>query len=201
MSLSKPSWLEWLLDAINLRRGEWVDITIPIPFVSDIHLDIPPFSFPIGDWIESALDAVLDVVDAALDGIRAVMATAADIYQAGISLLEQVGSVIQATAADLWGGIDDVYGRVTSGLGAVYDFVNSGLQEVRQYAWDLFADVSASIYDQVAGVVDELIDAALDGIRAPINLVNQYFDEMVDLFSDPLEWLFSKFTQMIERFW
>ena len=46
----------------------------------------------------------------------------------------------------------------------------------------------------VAGWIDIAKQEILSTIAAPINLISTYFDDIQDFFSDPLDWLESKFT-------
>lgn len=201
MAIGKPSSLESFLDYLNIDRGQWVDISISIPFAPDVSLHIPPFSLNFGDWIETAIDYVLIPIDVALEFIYLVMATADDIYKAGLALAGSIGEVIQETAAELWDGINALAGEVYSGFETIYAMISSGLASVRTDVSIWIAVSADSILRTVRGQISDAIDGAFDSIRAPINLISQFFDEIQELFSDPEDYIINKLESALDRFW
>lgn len=201
MSISKPSWLVSWLDWLNLDAGDWLDVSIPIPFISDYHLRVPPFSVSFGDWIEWAIDGALDAVDAAIEAIKFVTATYQDVYEIVAGALHSVWDQITAVYSDLsdiintatsmlWSRIDTLGAQVVGLVQTVYDYVDDRI------AWAVSQAVNSG-----AGLIGDAIDAAIDSIRYQLNLVAAFGDQIQDFFRDPGEYILTKLEDALDRFW
>jgi len=61
-----PEWLDKGLSALNLYKGRWVDITIPL---INVQVTIPPFNLRIGDYIRFGLVDVIGHLNDLADDI------------------------------------------------------------------------------------------------------------------------------------
>lgn len=208
MAIYKPSWLAWWLDGFNyhIYIPPW-DVDVAIWTVAHKG-DWLTLSLSIGDWIETAIDSIMGPISAAVDAVWNAIPDISTIWSSISSVWNQIWSLwdaipgfvdwaVSGLRTTVIGWIDDVYGwasqEITNSWYNLWNYINS----VR--------DVLDSAIAAVAGTVGDLIDSAIEDafgdIRQAINTVLDFADDLNDLFSDPLLWLYKRFQQMIVWFW
>lgn len=208
MAVYKPSWLQWWLDNFNFY------IWIP-PFDVDVAIwtvahrgDWLTINLSVGDWIETAIDATMQAVTAAIDALAATIPNIYDVFSAIWEIWDYVYTLadnVSSLFSMAWNYADSLFnelrGDLLSTIFTITDFVTSSvataLNTAKTYAAGLVYDLTLTIWDWI----DDRIDDVIGDLRQSINTVLAFTDDINDLFSDPLEWLYKKTVAMIEWFW
>ena len=201
MAIVKPSWLQWWLDQWNYHitlppwdidlglfkladRGEWFDIRLNV-----------------GDWIEWAIDGILEPISAAIDAAIDLIPDFWDIWDYLKDVYNTIIDAVDFVQDWVLDKIQGVYSGMGWAIGNVYDFIADQANDVRRFAADAAFNVYKDLLVKIPEMIEDQVGNVLTEIRDSVNIVAEYRDEMVDLFSDPVDWLFRKFTAMVERFW
>jgi len=208
MEVRKPASLESFLDFLVF------------------HLEVPPFNINffgvrlaskgdwlsfelgIGNYIETALDALLAPINAVLDLLDFIKVNWEAFWDLQTFLLGVISENISAVVM-----------RIIKDVNGVYDFITGEVAELYQTIWAVILDV-ASIIPSVATMINDVVVVAIGGVmdwtlariadladtilepwKQVLNTVSYFIDDINDLFSDPEEWLYNKIDSMLERFW
>jgi phage-related protein len=181
--IHKPAWLENFLAQFNWYRGDWIDVTI-----LGAHIQIPPFNFTPGDWIEYALDTIIDYANDALAWLEDAISSLDDWIVAQIydlqDWIEGVYTSVSITIDTLW---DDISAWVSDGIIAVYDWVDDRLYAIGTEIWNTFDDIQTSFTTWFNGLDDRL--SVLE------SLVIEIPQEVADFITSPIRWFANKIDE------
>jgi len=128
------------------------------------------------DWAQTAYAWAVEALGRANEALAAAAAWAADALASAMAYAESL--------------VQDIGAWVLSHSIDVYNAIKGYIIDVATWFSEHVADVWAALL----GSAVDLIESYLAAIAAPVNLVLQWFDEIQDFFTDPLEWLQERFT-------
>lgn len=189
--LTKPSWAEGILSALNLHAGQWAEI---------LGVKIPPFSFTPGEWIEWVVDWLLIPINLLLRGFDELKGLVAQAWDAAAGALGKIDDWLTGAAfwfattiAGWWSGVWDwlqpyIYtifsslkdwaGSVVSWFANIDDWIKSFWIDIRLYVRGITSElVSLDFF----GAAWALIKPAVDGWA-------QFGGAVLDLMQYPIDW-------------
>ena len=186
MAIEKPSWLADALSWLNFEKGEWVDWSFVV---------IPPFSFMPGEWIEKAIDWLLDYVNNIVSSLKGVWDYAIVVAQDTLDALGKIDDWLAAAAgwfggqvADWWSGAwEDVKAWANAKISDTITAVGT--------LWTWFAGIDDWINAELAPVytwVDDQLGERLEPFKAILAFWTLFGTNMVTFFQNPWEWLEGK---------
>ena len=164
-------------------------------------------------WARAALDAA----QSALQEIPAwILEKLTLAYNLASTALQEIPAWITVQFSELQGGLDSIwdYARTTVWNKAVdaWNYAANAWNHAEELLSGVWADVVAwvngipaaienFVNDRIEAIgavttewVNNLLASFASSIAAPFNLVTLWFDSIQSFFTDPLEWLWAKFT-------
>lgn len=146
-------------------------------------------------WILDKLTLAFNLASTALQEIPAWITTQFGELQGGLdSLFHYAHTTVWNKAIDAWNYAANAWSHaeeLVSGLWTdVVAWVNSVLASMENFVNGVAADIRTWAVNQISAAVASFASS----IAGPINLVTQWFDAIQAFFTDPLEWLWNKFT-------
>ena len=194
--LTLPSWLitalsyfnfylylpPWTLDILGWRvftAGDWLNLSLPI-----------------GSWILTAIQAVLDLANGGLSYLYSVGTTALRWAVDAYNLAVELGAKI----------ITNIYNTITNIYQEIYQTITNVYQTVDNYITNVYQTVSNvvnNIYQTTVGVTEDvvqrLIAGALSALADPLNVLLRFFREIGEFFADPPGWIFDKIDNWLNE--
>lgn len=208
MAVQKPYFLERFLDVLvfyfrvppfNIdffgvrlaSRGDWMD-----------------WSMDVGGFIETALDALLIPINAAISLVGAGMVIWEAFWALRSEIMGIIADNIGLLSIRLTQEVSGLWDKLTGDFRQVWDTLSTIVVEVStlipRVASMIAVQVFNSMVDTRAWVIDEMASMArsiLDPWKQVLNTVSLFVEDINDLFSDPEEWLYAKIDTMLDRFW
>jgi len=159
--------------------------------------------------LRNLVNDALDFADDAWDKAVRAYNKARDAWDYATDWLTDRANEAWARAGNVWGSVTDwlkdkaidAYNTAVWAFEQIQAAVTAAAQDI--YAWvkgipaeisDFVAGVVAAIGAVTTDIVQTLINNALAAVAGPINLINQWFDDIQNFFNSPLDWLESKFA-------
>jgi len=171
-------------DWTNDLRGGWNDLC---DWLDDLFDDLHSLASHVYGWLRDLVEDAWGAAQVAYAWAVEALARADDALAAAIAEAAAALSAAMSYAESL---IQDIGAWILSHSVDVYNAIRGYIQDVADWFQQNVADVWAGLL----GSAVELIESYMADIAAPINLVLQWFDEIQDFFTDPLEWLQERFT-------
>lgn len=160
------------------------------------------------DYLRDKIYDALDIADDAWDRALIAYQKARDAWSYATGWLTDRANEAWSRAGNIWGTVTnwlkqqaiDAYNKavwayeqiaaaVTAQAQEIYAWVEGIVAEIRAFVDGVVADIGAVTTD----IVQALINTALAAIAGPVNLINQWFDDIQNFFNSPLDWLSDKF--------
>ena len=155
----------------------------------------------VGDWIEWALDAVIDIINARIDEVQGLITlpgTIIEAIQSSIRTIRDSVAAVYITINELIGGVRSMVNDIWIETNRV---IEERIRHVQSTAEAHLAqarlEISASLREHTAAA----IAAAIAPFAATINTMSVFRDGIEELFRDPEEWLYHRLESMLDRFW
>lgn len=182
------NWWDWI-------SGLWSELSWLWEWADEIWERVRAVIWNLPDIFGFSFSTVFDVVDMFVhtigtrisDFVAWVKENAEVIYQ---TINEYITNVYQTFNEY----ITNIYETISTYITNVYENVYNYITNVYETVQNIFNTYITEIIGVTEGWVGDFVNAALAPFIAPINLVNLWFDAIQDFFNDPLEWLWSKFT-------
>ena len=142
------------------------------------------------DYVKAAIDKVDIIISYVLDELSDKVKDFFDSLQD-----------INRKVSELWGKLHDVPEMIGNWLD---EYTRTLWKLVEDYVTDFvtaFTSSGSDLLDGIHDYVNSLAIELLSDIAAPVNLVNQWFQDIEDFFNDPWTWLWEKLDDFMERYW
>lgn len=203
-NVDKPDWLKSALDSsvLNIVKGSWFSL---------FGIDVPPFSFEPGHWIESGLDLLLVPVNFLVNAARSVAIKVKDAFDKAWEVAGRLDDIVSSWAdfvsshiTDWWAG---VWVTVQSYVTATFLQFNDLLAHAR---WDIVT--LGTRVTNLAGAWDSWVanffQTALqhEPFRTLSSMTNTAYQvvqalpaELHDFFLNPAGWIFDKIDDWLNE--
>ena len=195
-----------------LQKPQWL-----VDFLNALNWDIFTWHIYVGDTVENAIDWVIDIIDTIItwmvqvgnwweefrqevvDFFRLVPQWINEAWQFILNFWDTIGDII----ATWW---EAVYQTVKDWVNTIIDGVKDALKVVSDTLTQWVTTVEnffTSILPTLASKLDvaDLIKNAFQPWRELLNFLVEIKNELVEFFTDPLQWAYNKMDEFFERFW
>jgi phage-related protein len=172
----------WTLDILGWRvftAGDWLNLSLPI-----------------GSWILTAIQAVLDLANGGLSYLYSVGTTALRWAVDAYNLAVELGAKIIQTVYQY---ITNVYQTIQNIVNNVYQTITDYITNVYQTISNVYQTVNTYVTGVTEGFVQQAISAALGALADPLNVLLRYFKEIGKFFSDAPGWIFDKIDNWLNE--
>jgi len=146
-------------------------------------------------WILDKLTLAYNLASTALQEIPAWITTQFGELQGGLdSLFEYAHTTVWNKAIDAWNYAANAWSHAEDLMSGVWTDVVAWVNGVPESIVNYVAERIEAIGAVTTEWVNSAINSFASSIAGPVNLVNLWFDSIQDFFTDPLEWLWAKFT-------
>ena len=174
-----PPWSLNILGYQVFTAGEWLNLSLPI-----------------GSWILTAIQTVLDLANGGLSYLYSVGTTALQWAVNAYNLAWELGAKIIQT---VYQTVTNVYQVVTNVINDIYQTVANYITNVYQTVTNVYQTVNTYVVGVTEGFVQQAISAALGALADPLNILIRFAKEIGEFFSNPPGWIFDKIDNWLNE--
>ena len=174
-----PPWSLNILGYQVFTAGEWLNLSLPI-----------------GSWILTAIQTVLDLANGGLSYLYSVGTTALQWAVNAYNLAWELGAKIIQTVYQY---ITNVYQTIQNIVNNVYQTINNVVSNIYQTVSNVYQTVNTYIVGVTEDFVQRAISAALGGLSPYLNILIRFFREIGEFFADPPGWIFDKIDNWLNE--
>lgn len=197
VEIKKPQWLHDFLEDQSLDIFTWrfymptfMEMAFDWSYV-EIHKLISPIDEALGavwqwetyitNYLETNFASIIKWLQLVEDLVRAVNQIVGDWL---VNLNSIIDARVQAFIQPVLDLVGELYSRVEGVKGTLDIFIQDTLPQMAPKAY-----------------VDAAIEQVLSPWFLPFEVLGRFFRQIDDFFKDPLQWIYDRMEEFVERFW